>query len=1123
MSFCEPGYVWNDARSLCVASVTKPEKNLGPGTLCAGNPINVGTGNKYQRERDYEGAGAYPLRLERHYNSSGVVQSGALGANWRHHYERSLTRIGDIVWVYRHNGKQLRFTRGTDGLWHGEPDVTLRLSETTDVSGAQDGWAIDSADDEHETYDLGLGDSRLTSIRNRAGHTHTLTYRQGRLDTVADGFGRTLTFEYTSNGLNVTDPGNNVFAYRQDSEKRLETVRYPDDTADDSDNPTKLYLYEDPSFLKALTGLVNENGKRFATWSYDSAGRAVSSEHAGAVERTTIAYNPDGSRTVTDASNTQHVTFEPKHGVLLANSTDQPCSASNAQFASTAYDANGFLTRRTDFNNYVTNYIFNDRGLEESRTEAFGTPEARTITTVWNPTWRKPDTIMRDGQVIAFTYDAAGRLLTRTETDTATLKSRTVTRTYNTLGLLETIDGPRVDVSDVTTLVYYPNGDRHTSTNALGHVTTFNLYDAHGRVTKMTDPNGLVTEFAYDVRGRLIERRVDSLVTRFGYDLAGNLTRLTSPDNSVLSYEYDAANRLTDIVDALGNRITDTLDADGNRVKEDVFLPDGVTLVRTQSMEYDKMRRVKKRRSGVGQTQEFEYDDVGNLLVTIDGKLQRTVRMPDPLRRVSSITDAASSITQFAYDARDNLLVVTDPRGLATQYEHDGLDDLIQLISPDTGLTSYVNDEAGNRTASTDARGVNVATAYDALNRVTTVIYPDASLNITNTYDSAPNGVGRLARVTDASGQTQFVYDLRGNVVQQTRAMAGASYVVDYAYDSMDRVSRIAYPSGASVGYLRDTLGQVNQVELTHEGTTQVLASAIGYEPFGAAKDIVLGNALPISRNFDLAGRLTSIDTVGVLERDYVFDANDNITLIDDIHNPAATQTFDYDALNRVTAAEGVYGALTYAYDALGNRTRRGAPEGSDTYRYDAFSNRLQEVAGSNAQNFGYDAAGNIVTRGARTYDYDDSGRLAVALNAGQVQATYGYNANGERSLKATALEQTHFVFASDGLLLMEAVKGVGVTRESVYLNGQLLAVVTPGAGGGDGLLNFADTTASVQVDEVARTVKLTLADGREFAVTVAAANWSETEDDSVRLIQFTGVTPQGSPHLVSAIRAIRY
>ncbi|CAM9187122.1 unnamed protein product, partial [Phaeothamnion confervicola] len=34
------------------------------------------------------------------------------------------------------------------------------------------------------------------------------------------------------------------------------------------------YLYENPAFPQALTGIVDESGQRFATFSYDSYGRA---------------------------------------------------------------------------------------------------------------------------------------------------------------------------------------------------------------------------------------------------------------------------------------------------------------------------------------------------------------------------------------------------------------------------------------------------------------------------------------------------------------------------------------------------------------------------------------------------------------------------------------------------------------------------------------------------------------------------------------------------------------------------------------------------------------------------------------------------------------------------------
>ena len=70
-------------------------------------------------------------------------------------------------------------------------------------------------------------------------------------------------------------------------------------------------------------------------------------------------------------------------------------------------------------------------------------------------------------------------------------KSRAWTITYNSNGQPLTIDGPRTDVTDVTILDYYSctTGDEcgqlESITNALSQVTTYDSYDASGRVTRI--------------------------------------------------------------------------------------------------------------------------------------------------------------------------------------------------------------------------------------------------------------------------------------------------------------------------------------------------------------------------------------------------------------------------------------------------------------------------------------------------------------------------------------------------------------------------------------------------------------------------------------------------------------
>ena len=63
------------------------------------------------------------------------------------------------------------------------------------------------------------------------------------------------------------------------------------------------------------------------------------------------------------------------------------------------------------------------------------------------------------------------------------------------------VDGPRTDVSDVDTFVYYPldatvpgawRGRMAAARNAAGHVIRFQDYDAFGHATTVIDANGVL-------------------------------------------------------------------------------------------------------------------------------------------------------------------------------------------------------------------------------------------------------------------------------------------------------------------------------------------------------------------------------------------------------------------------------------------------------------------------------------------------------------------------------------------------------------------------------------------------------------------------------------------------------
>ena len=125
--------------SQCTEAAKNPIKNIGKPAqnMCGGNPINIGTGNKYQVEHDYSATGDFPLSFERIYNSDPSVTTAALGGNsrWRHNYERFLgsTYAGKQV-AYRPDGKIYIFTF-INNRWLPAGDSTLQLVQTTTPIG----------------------------------------------------------------------------------------------------------------------------------------------------------------------------------------------------------------------------------------------------------------------------------------------------------------------------------------------------------------------------------------------------------------------------------------------------------------------------------------------------------------------------------------------------------------------------------------------------------------------------------------------------------------------------------------------------------------------------------------------------------------------------------------------------------------------------------------------------------------------------------------------------------------------------------------------------------------------------------------------------------------------------
>lgn len=645
---------------------------------------------------------------------------------------------------------------------------------------------------------------------------------------------------------------------------------------------------------------------------------------------------------------------------------------------------------------------------------------------------------------------------------TTTGAPRTWSYTYNALGQVLTIDGPRTDVADLTTFTYYaandPSGnyragDLASVTNAIGHVTTYTHFDGAGRLKRSVDANGLATELDYWPRGWLKSRRlvksgsIDE-TTQYDYEPTGNLSRVLKPDGSWIAFDYDDAQRLVGIDDNLGNSIDYTLDKAGNRKEEKTFDPAG-TLRRKVTREFDALGRLWKDIDAASQATVMAYDKVGNLLTTTQpASLARpaTTNVYDAFRRLIQTTDSEGGVVKYEYDGLDQLVKVTDPRSLATTYAVDGLGNQSALVSPDTGTTTNsLFDAAGNLKQSTDARGKTVTYQYDALNRVTSATWPDQT--ILYTYDQGVNGKGRLTGITDATGSTQLAYDPAGRVLSDSRVVNGLALSTGYAYDAAGRLFRVTYPSGKQVTYTFDGAGRVSGASVT-SGATVPLVSGATYSPFGGLTGFTFGTgSLAYARTFDLDGRVSSYK-LGTTTYNLTYDAAGNVTRLSDPANTAQDKVFGYDKADRLLSLTTSPATLNqgFTYDKVGNRLTRVLNGATTNYTLATTSNRLAAVAGVSRT---YDLAGNQTGSPGATFTYDDRGRMSGAVTSlGTVG--FGVNALGQRVRKTVGTVTTYFAYDREGRLLGE-YDGTGQpVQEIAWLGETPVASMRPNGTGFD-------------------------------------------------------------------------
>ncbi|OHX13374.1 hypothetical protein BI347_07510 [Chromobacterium sphagni] len=731
-------------------------------------------------------------------------------------------------------------TATTDQVTHNDYDAAGRLLAVSHGDGVKTAttarYQLDAFGHLVKEWD---GNNHLTTRAFDAlGRVHSETHGEGDA-TVTD-------YDAFGNAVKITDPRGNAGYFYFDALGRRTLQLDPEGDATGTDydafgNASRITRYAtrvDPATLQTGTPpAIAADAKRDAVTriEHDALGRQTQITDAeGGVE--TMAYDAFGNKV--------------QYTNQLGGGYDYSYDAAGHVLTETAPPDNAGLRS-------VKRFEYDAYGNRTLQVEAAGLPEQRTT---------------------RYGYDANNRLVKQ---------SGDAVKIF-------TLAGGEATVSPTETRRYDAAGNLVEFVDANGNVTR-SAYDSQNRKVRERNGDGVLTQWAYDGAGNVVEQRV--YATSVGLPADGSAPQPADGDCRVTQYQYDQNNRLTQTLipqQTIGLRNADT----GNY---DIRLQDLIT-----RRSYDANGNVAKETDARGNSVHRYYDKAGRKLLEVDGAGYAVAWDYDgngkPLREtryanaVGVPSDAATleqvraqlkpsagddRISEFDYDRlgrvaeerRLNVQVsgddgVSDSRGtVRTQYRYNGLGQVTQKIDAKGGATDIQYDRIGHETHRDEAQFVDsqgktvrpsTDTFYTGLGQAARTV----KAGVAGDFSRIDYGAGgRVLSQVDAEGNaTWYDYDAAGNITRTRRdrkEAAGGQDLTLYAYNA------------AKQQIARQDVGSGMWFETRYNAYGQVTAKRTSANRDGVWQEF---------SEYDGAGRLVKGNAGGVTKL-YGYDANGNATL----------------------------------------------------------------------------------------------------------------------------------------------------------------------------------------------------------------------------------------------------